>query len=165
MRIKRWFFGAGAALGAVAVYQIVTRRKPQLAKAPSISTTARTAYAPSAPPAPKATAPDPAASTAATAPVTSAADLRGVVTDTISHEDTTTTPVAAAMATAVAEAAPPATAPAVAPTTLTRVIGNTHKMVYHLENDAHLPIEENRAYFASEQEAIDAGYRKAEPIV
>ena len=41
-----------------------------------------------------------------------------------------------------------------------RYIGNIHTMVFHDADDAgHLPSEENRIYFASEDEARQAGYR------
>ena len=40
------------------------------------------------------------------------------------------------------------------------LIGNIRTMVYHdVNNDQELPSEENRIYFASEAEAISAGYR------
>jgi hypothetical protein len=40
-------------------------------------------------------------------------------------------------------------------------VGNVHTMVYHPSDSEHLPAEENRIYFASEDEAIEAGYRPA----
>lgn len=41
-----------------------------------------------------------------------------------------------------------------------RYIGNIHTMVFHDADDtAHLPAEENRIYFVSEDEARQAGYR------
>lgn len=39
-------------------------------------------------------------------------------------------------------------------------IGNIRTMIYHEANAENLPAEENRIYFASEQEAIDADYRR-----
>lgn len=43
-----------------------------------------------------------------------------------------------------------------------RYIGNIHTMIFHDADDvAHLPAEENRIYFSSETEAIQAGYRHA----
>jgi hypothetical protein len=40
-------------------------------------------------------------------------------------------------------------------------VGNIHTMVYHAASDtAHLPAEENRVYFASVEEAEEAGYRR-----
>ncbi len=40
-------------------------------------------------------------------------------------------------------------------------VGNVHTMVYHDASDTdHLPEEENRIYFASEDEAIAAGFRR-----
>lgn len=39
-------------------------------------------------------------------------------------------------------------------------IGNIKSMVYHAADDDELPAEENRVYFASEEEARDAGYRR-----
>jgi hypothetical protein len=41
-------------------------------------------------------------------------------------------------------------------------VGNAHTLVYHPADSDHLPAEENRIYFQSEQEAKDAGYRAAE---
>lgn len=40
-------------------------------------------------------------------------------------------------------------------------VGNAHTMVYHPADSAHLPAEENRVYFRSQQEAEKAGYRPA----
>jgi hypothetical protein len=41
-----------------------------------------------------------------------------------------------------------------------RYIGNIHTMVFHdVDDKGHLPAEENRIYFASEDEARQAGYR------
>lgn len=40
-------------------------------------------------------------------------------------------------------------------------VGNIHTMVYHAADADDLPAEENRIYFASEDEAHDAGYRRA----
>ena len=40
-------------------------------------------------------------------------------------------------------------------------VGNARTMVYHPSDSAHLPSEDNRVYFRSEQEAEDAGYRPA----
>lgn len=39
------------------------------------------------------------------------------------------------------------------------VVGNLRTMVYHQPDSDHLPAEDNRVYFTSEQDAIDAGYR------
>ena len=39
-------------------------------------------------------------------------------------------------------------------------IGNIKTMVFHAADDDDLPAEENRVYFASEEEARDAGYRR-----
>lgn len=39
-------------------------------------------------------------------------------------------------------------------------IGNIRTMVYHEADDENLPAEENRIYFASEDEAREAGYRR-----
>lgn len=39
-------------------------------------------------------------------------------------------------------------------------VGNIHTMIYHEANAENLPEEENRIYFASEEEARDAGYRR-----
>ncbi len=39
-------------------------------------------------------------------------------------------------------------------------IGNIRTMVYHERDDENLPAEENRIYFASEDEAHEAGYRR-----
>lgn len=39
-------------------------------------------------------------------------------------------------------------------------IGNIRTMVYHERDDENLPAEENRIYFASEEEAHTAGYRR-----
>ncbi len=40
-------------------------------------------------------------------------------------------------------------------------IGNTHTHVYHSATDYNLPSEENRAYFATAEDAEAAGYRPA----
>jgi methylphosphotriester-DNA--protein-cysteine methyltransferase len=40
-------------------------------------------------------------------------------------------------------------------------IGNTHTQVYHNASDINLPNEENRAYFATAEDAEAAGYRAA----
>lgn len=40
-------------------------------------------------------------------------------------------------------------------------IGNIHTMVFHEADADDLPAEENRVYFASEDEARDAGFRRA----
>lgn len=40
-------------------------------------------------------------------------------------------------------------------------VGNIHTMVYHAADADELPAEENRIYFASEDEAHDMGYRRA----
>lgn len=40
-------------------------------------------------------------------------------------------------------------------------IGNTHTQVYHNATDSNLPNEENRAYFATAEDAEAAGYRAA----
>ena len=40
-------------------------------------------------------------------------------------------------------------------------IGNIHTMVYHAADADDLPAEENRIYFASEDEAHERGYRRA----
>ena len=40
-------------------------------------------------------------------------------------------------------------------------IGNTHTRVYHSATDLNLPNEENRAYFATAEDAEEAGYRPA----
>jgi hypothetical protein len=40
-------------------------------------------------------------------------------------------------------------------------VGNARTMVYHPSDSPHLPSEDNRVYFRSEQEAIAAGYRPA----
>jgi hypothetical protein len=42
-------------------------------------------------------------------------------------------------------------------------VGNIHTKVYHDATDANLPTEENRVYFASEDEARKAGYRPSRP--
>jgi len=40
-------------------------------------------------------------------------------------------------------------------------VGNIHTMIFHDATDrTHLPAEENRVYFASEDEAREAGYRR-----
>lgn len=53
-----------------------------------------------------------------------------------------------------------ATAPGTTPVSQARYIGNIHTMVFHDADDtAHLPAEENRIYFLSEDEARQAGYR------
>lgn len=39
-------------------------------------------------------------------------------------------------------------------------IGNIRTMVYHERDDENLPAEENRIYFASEEEAHESGYRR-----
>lgn len=39
-------------------------------------------------------------------------------------------------------------------------VGNIHTMVYHDRDDENLPAEENRIYFASEDEAREQGYRR-----
>lgn len=39
-------------------------------------------------------------------------------------------------------------------------IGNIRTMVYHERDDENLPAEENRIYFASEEEARERGYRR-----
>lgn len=39
-------------------------------------------------------------------------------------------------------------------------IGNIRTMVYHERDDENLPAEENRIYFASEEEAHERGYRR-----
>jgi hypothetical protein len=55
-------------------------------------------------------------------------------------------------AAAVSPAAPPSGA---------AFVGNIHTMIYHAASDsAHLPAEENRVYFASAEEAEEAGYRR-----
>ncbi len=42
------------------------------------------------------------------------------------------------------------------------LVGNIRTMVYHdVNNDQELPSEENRIYFASETEALEAGYHRA----
>ena len=41
-------------------------------------------------------------------------------------------------------------------------IGNKNTRVFHAATSGNLPSEENRVYFESEQEAIDAGFRPAE---
>lgn len=43
-------------------------------------------------------------------------------------------------------------------------IGNTHTHVYHNATDSNLPSEENRAYFATAEDAEAAGYRPAGQI-
>lgn len=40
-------------------------------------------------------------------------------------------------------------------------IGNMHTRVYHSATDSNLPNEENRAYFATAEDAEEAGYRPA----
>jgi hypothetical protein len=40
-------------------------------------------------------------------------------------------------------------------------VGNARTMVYHLSDSMHLPSEDNRVYFRSQQEAEDAGYHPA----
>lgn len=53
-----------------------------------------------------------------------------------------------------------ATASGTTPVSQARYIGNIHTMVFHKADDtAHLPAEENRIYFLSEDEARQAGYR------
>jgi hypothetical protein len=43
-----------------------------------------------------------------------------------------------------------------------RYVGNIHTMIYHDVGDAaHLPAEENRIYFATEEEAEEAGFQRA----
>lgn len=43
-----------------------------------------------------------------------------------------------------------------------RFVGNIHTMVYHDAGDeAHLPSEENRIYFATEEKAREAGFHRA----
>jgi hypothetical protein len=51
-------------------------------------------------------------------------------------------------------------APAGAPTAEAPFIGNIRTLVYHKADDENLPAEENRIYFASEDEAREAGYRR-----
>ncbi len=91
--------------------------------------------------------------------------LRGVVSRWTHrrHEPTTSADPAAATqsasATATAEQASAflsdiaATAP---------FVGNVRTMVYHPSDSEHLPTDENRIYFTSEEEAIAAGYRRVE---
>jgi hypothetical protein len=38
------------------------------------------------------------------------------------------------------------------------VVGNIRTMAYHLPDDEHLPDEDNRVYFSSEEEALQAGF-------
>ncbi|GEM_PF-6969015 len=40
-------------------------------------------------------------------------------------------------------------------------VGNVHTLVYHSATSEHLPIEEHRRYFASEEDALAAGYHRA----
>ncbi|HEX6796284.1 MAG TPA: Ada metal-binding domain-containing protein [Ktedonobacterales bacterium] len=81
----------------------------------------------------------------------------------------------AAAGTNVAAAATPATRmaheaqaqsamPAMAPSTTTggRYVGNLNTGIYHEATDADLPNEENRAYFATPEDAEAAGYRAAQ---
>ncbi|HEV8190654.1 MAG TPA: hypothetical protein VGP82_04100, partial [Ktedonobacterales bacterium] len=43
-----------------------------------------------------------------------------------------------------------------------RFVGNIHTMIYHdIDDEAHLPSEENRIYFRTEEEAHAAGFRRA----
>jgi hypothetical protein len=43
-----------------------------------------------------------------------------------------------------------------------KFVGNMHTMVYHEASDMrHLPVEENRIYFTTEEEAREMGYRRA----
>jgi Metal binding domain of Ada len=43
-----------------------------------------------------------------------------------------------------------------------RFVGNIHTMIYHnVDDEAHLPAEENRIYFATEEDAHEAGFRRA----
>jgi hypothetical protein len=43
-----------------------------------------------------------------------------------------------------------------------KFVGNMHTMVYHEASDLqHLPVEENRIYFTTEEEAREMGYRRA----
>ncbi len=47
-----------------------------------------------------------------------------------------------------------------------RYVGNIHTMVYHdAGDDEHLPAEENRIYFATEEQAEEAGFRRAQSEV
>lgn len=43
-----------------------------------------------------------------------------------------------------------------------RYVGNLNTRIYHEATDANLPNEENRAYFATPEEAEAAGYRPAQ---
>lgn len=54
----------------------------------------------------------------------------------------------------------PATS-AVGVQTSTQFIGNIRTMAYHRPESDHLPLEDHRVYFQTEQEAIDAGYHLA----
>jgi hypothetical protein len=42
------------------------------------------------------------------------------------------------------------------------IIGNRRTLIYHSSDSRSLPVEENREYFTSEAEAIQAGYHRAE---
>lgn len=42
-----------------------------------------------------------------------------------------------------------------------RFVGNIHTMIFHdIVDDSHLPAEENRVYFANEEEARESGFRR-----
>lgn len=40
------------------------------------------------------------------------------------------------------------------------IIGNRNSHVYHVKDCGHLPLEKNRQYFSTEQEALNAGFHK-----
>jgi hypothetical protein len=71
------------------------------------------------------------------------------------------TAVAALAAAAQADAAPMDVAPMeMEDATEAKFIGNIRTMIFHEANADNLPAEENRVYFASEEEARIAGYRR-----
>lgn len=83
-------------------------------------------------------------------------------------ETAPTTSLEAALAEAVAPSAasePAAATPKSAASTATdahAIIGNERTFIYHFPESIHLPVEENRRYFANEGEAQAAGFRRAE---
>lgn len=66
-----------------------------------------------------------------------------------------------ATATPEAEVTPAQVASIPAPARTPTVVGNRQSLVFHALDSQVLPAEENRAYFASEAEAIEAGYHRS----
>lgn len=61
-----------------------------------------------------------------------------------------------------AEAVGDDAAPKTSARTSGRFVGNKNSFIFHPVTSANLPSEENRVYFESEDEAIEAGFRRAE---